>query len=314
VVPLPNFEVDKVYESSQVAGTLVTYTLTVTNTGFEAGTNVLLSDTLPPVLTYGGGNGTFDGTDVTWNFASIAPNGGTATGWFWATLPCAGQVSNEEYRVVSSDQGVDGAPGSPVSFDVLTPTITANVDVSPTYIVVGDLVDFNAQASTDGSTLTDFEWNFGDGSTGTGLSTSHSYTLDNDYTVVFTTTDICDYSTIVETPIVVHPPNLLADFQQSATLVSIGEMLYFTDTSTTDGLPISTWEWDFGDSSMPVYTQNAVHTYAEEGQFTVSLTVTDSLGYSDIIVVEDAVTVEKSISEIYLPLIRLDDSGTGSVK
>jgi PKD repeat protein len=188
------------------------------------------------------------------------------------------------------------------------------VDVSPTYIVVGDLVDFNAQASTDGSTLTDFEWNFGDGSTGTGLSTSHSYTLDNDYTVVFTTTDICDYSTIVETPIVVHPPNLLADFQQSATLVSIGEMLYFTDTSTTDGLPISTWEWDFGDSSMPVYTQNAVHTYAEEGQFTVSLTVTDSLGYSDIIVVEDAVTVEKSISEIYLPLIRLDDSGTGSVK
>jgi PKD repeat protein len=65
---------------------------------------------------------------------------------------------------------------------------------------------------------------------------------------------------------------------------------------------------------MPVYTQNAVHTYAEEGQFTVSLTVTDSLGYSDIIVVEDAVTVEKSISEIYLPLIRLDDSGTGSVK
>ncbi|MGD2158278.1 MAG: PKD domain-containing protein, partial [Anaerolineales bacterium] len=314
VVPLPNFEVDKVYESSQVAGTLVTYTLTVTNTGFEAGTNVLLSDTLPSVLTYGGGNGTFDGTDVTWNFASIAPNGGTATGWFWATLPCAGQVINEEYRVVSSDQGVDGAQGTPVSFDVLTPTITANVDVSPPYIVAGDLVDFSAQASTDGSTLTEFEWDFGDGSTGTGLSTSHTYTQDDDYTVVFTATDTCDYSTIVETPIVVHPPNLLADFQQSATLASIGEMLYFTDTSTTDGLPISTWEWDFGDGGTPVYTQKAVHTYAEEGQFTVSLTVTDSLGYSDIIVVEDAVTVEKSISEIYLPLIRLDDSGTGSVK
>ena len=45
---------------------------------------------------------------------------------------------------------------------------------------------------------------------------------------------------------------------------------------------IATYLWDFGDSSGPVTTENAStsHTYAREGVFSVSLTVTNTAGTS----------------------------------
>jgi PKD repeat protein len=52
----------------------------------------------------------------------------------------------------------------------------------------------------------------------------------------------------------------------------------FTDTSTDDGT-INAWSWDFGDggtSSLP----NPSHTFTAVGDYTVSLTVTDSLELS----------------------------------
>ena len=110
----PKFEVGKVYESSRVAGTVVTYTLTVTNIGSEAGTNVVLSDTIPAYLSGAG-------TDKTWTLTSIAPNGGTASAGFAAVLPCTAGLSivNDAYRVVSSDQGMTSLPGAPVAFNVI---------------------------------------------------------------------------------------------------------------------------------------------------------------------------------------------------
>lgn len=114
----PLFAVGKVYEGD-VAGQVVTYTLTVTNTGPEAGTNVLLSDTLPANLTYGGSDGVWTGTAITWSL-SVAASGGTATGWFTATLPITDglTITNDTYYVVSSDQGVSSPMGAAVSFEV----------------------------------------------------------------------------------------------------------------------------------------------------------------------------------------------------
>ena len=62
---------------------------------------------------------------------------------------------------------------------------TANMSLDPSGTVkAGDSVIFSAAGSSDpdGDSLT-FDWDFGDGNTGTGLTTTHSYAQPGDYTV-----------------------------------------------------------------------------------------------------------------------------------
>ncbi len=61
------------------------------------------------------------------------------------------------------------------------PTATMSVDPSGT-VKAGSSITFSAAGSSDpdGDSLT-FEWNFGDGNTGTGLTTSHTYAQPGDY-------------------------------------------------------------------------------------------------------------------------------------
>jgi PKD repeat protein len=58
-----------------------------------------------------------------------------------------------------------------------------------------------------------------------------------------------------------------------------GLTVTFTDQSYDPDGYIVSWLWDFGDGSTST-TQNPVHTYAVDGTYTVSLTVTDNEGAS----------------------------------
>ena len=51
----------------------------------------------------------------------------------------------------------------------------------------------------------------------------------------------------------------------------------FTDASTDD-VAVTGWDWDFGDGTPHATTEDATHTYAEDGPYTVVLTVTDGSG------------------------------------
>ncbi len=75
-----------------------------------------------------------------------------------------------------------------------------------------------------------------------------------------------------------NPPT--ANWSQVATGLSV----VFTDLSTpgNDNIqnPIVTWAWDFGDTNTSS-VQNPTHVYASANTYSVSLTVTDSLGRQD---------------------------------
>jgi len=297
-VVLPEFEVSKVYESSRVAGTVVTYTLAVTNTGNISGTTVVLSDTLPLELEYIEGDGIYDGTDVSWTFDSIPAEGGIDTGWFSANLPCTIEtVSNVEYRVTGSAEGVDSPNGPTVSVDTLEPTIEVGFTRTPSPIVVGQTVHFTATATTNGTELS-YEWDFRDGETGNGQTTSHIYTWDDDFFVILYAVDQCGFFIATGTEHTVNPPDLVADFDQSATEVVVGTTVYFTDTTTTDGPDIVAWAWDFGVDSDPAITQNPSHAYTEPGIYTVTLTVTDTLDYSDEEIKPNLITVSSTCTPL----------------
>lgn len=73
------------------------------------------------------------------------------------------------------------------------------------------------------------------------------------------------------------PP--VANFSFSATLLAVD----FTDSSTSpNGLPITEWDWDFGDGAGLSTDQNPTHTYAGAGTYNVLLTVFNAAGHAGV--------------------------------
>ena len=186
----PAFEVSKADSGDRVAGMPVTYTLTVVNSGDADATNVVLEDAVPASLTWTGG-GTLALNRVRWTFEAITAGGGTATGQFSALLPCTASLAivNDDYRVVSSAQGVTSTVGPPVSLTVISPTMTVGIDYTPSAPVAGDTVYFTATATTNGTPLS-YAWSFG----GTGLHAARTYATVGTYTVTVTAGDTCGYA------------------------------------------------------------------------------------------------------------------------
>ncbi|PVX25129.1 MAG: hypothetical protein CW691_05535 [Candidatus Bathyarchaeum sp.] len=61
---------------------------------------------------------------------------------------------------------------------------------SPASASINETVVFDASASIDpDGSITDYFWDFGDGTTGTGQTAAHSYDSNSSYTVVLTVTD-----------------------------------------------------------------------------------------------------------------------------
>lgn len=70
----------------------------------------------------------------------------------------------------------------------------------------------------------------------------------------------------------------IAAFTLSASQITAGESVQFSDTST--GSP-TVWLWSFGDGATSS-TQNPTHTYSSSGSFTITLTASNAGGSSNI--------------------------------
>ncbi|HNT75708.1 MAG TPA: PKD domain-containing protein [Anaerolineae bacterium] len=277
-VALPYFEVGKTYTTTAVAGTPITYTLIITNSGHISGTGVIFSDTLPVGLT--GVQGTLQFDAIRWFISSIEA-GSRMSGAFSGILPCTGVVVNDDYRVVTSDQGVTSAPGAPVTMTVAAPSLAAHITQSAPNGIAGIAQVFTGSLTTNGPAPTLWQWDFGDGETGSGENITHSFTTDGVFSVTLLVSDTCGYTTAATSLRTITPPILMAGFEQSAETAIVSTTLAFTDTSVTDGAAITEWAWDFGDETTGSGSQTT-HTYTRDGMFTVRLVVTDAIGYSDM--------------------------------
>lgn len=132
---------------------------------------------------------------------------------------------------------------------------------------------FTDTSFTENSILS-YQWEFGDGKTGVGSNPNNIYTLPGDYfpTLTIMDADSCTASWTIPTPIQATSPTV--GFNADKALICKSEEVSFNNYSTGKN---PTYLWDFGDGSTSDQFKPK-HTYITDGDFDVSLTVTDENG------------------------------------
>ena len=159
---------------------------------------------------------------------------------------------------------------------------SASFTYSPESPEYGETVTFDASGSSDtDGTIVNYIWDFGDGSAGTGMTTTHAYASVGTYVVTLTVTDndgLTDTATkdvvVIATGVELTPP--VASFTYSPESPEEGKTVTFdaSGSSDTDGTIVS-YSWDFGDENTAT-GETTTHSYASAGTYGVTLTVADN--------------------------------------
>jgi len=229
---------------------------------------------------------------VTFNASLSSPNGGNITYYLWdfgdgtyanVTDPIIVHVYDQygSYVVVLTVVDSFGLSDNASSTIIVRDYPTANFTWTPTYPEATESVTFNASSSEpNGGTIISYIWDFGDGTilTGNQPIVTHSYASSGNYSVTLTVYDDEDLSSSVTKIIVVLNAHPVASFDHSPEVPLKGETVTFNASSSydPDGFIIS-YVWDFGDGTTSVSDNPIVyHTYQQEGNYTVTLTVIDN--------------------------------------
>ncbi len=243
------------------------------------------------------GDGATQITLYSWNFGDgTAAGGGRSVTHTFTTQ----QVFNGTLTV-TNDRGLSASIPVTTAVGALAAP-TASFVFSPTAPAIGQNVVFNADqsAAAAGHTLTSFNWNFGDGATGSGFLVSHAFATAGTYNVVLSVTDDTGQKSTTSKSVTAGAAAAslpTADFTFSPGAPAVNQTVFFNAASSTagSGHTLSSYAWNFGDGATGAGVTPS-HVFAAAGTFTVTLTVTDEIGqYS---VTSKSVAVSSSVANL----------------
>ena len=198
-----------------------------------------------------------------------------------------------------------------------TDTVTVTVNEIPTAntgglyegLAGGEITfDGSGSADSDGE-IVEYLWDFGDGSTGTGVSLTHIYNEADTYTVTLIVKDDSDaLSTAVSTTATISEDTKdEGELEESVNEIPIanpgdpyeglagGEITFDGSRSTDSDGEIIEYLWDFGDGNTGAGV-SPTHIYNEADTYTVTLTVVDDSNASSATASTTA-TISRSAEE-----------------
>lgn len=136
-------------------------------------------------------------------------------------------------------------------------------------------VAFKDETVPGAMTITGWDWNFGDGATGTEQNPAHVYTVPGLYAVSLQTATENGTDSEQKTGLIGVKP--VVEFSASARSGQGALTADFEDLSMAGNLNVLGWYWDFGDGTSSTQ-RNPTHTYGAIGTYDVALTITTALG------------------------------------
>jgi len=235
------------------------------------------------------GTGTPTGGEET----TVKTTGTDGTYGFNFTLSCEPLIGT--YGIYSSSNGPPTARASTTfRVDPRYCNPKAVFYWTPLYPHVNGTVTFDASSSMpDGGTIVSYRWNFGDSTSPVTESdpvTTHVYRAGGNYTVTLNVTDSEGKWGASSQPIEVFPTfGPTANFTYSPSNPFVNGTVTFDASSSAPGwngtapTTIVTYTWDFGDGTLPVTENDPLTTniYTAAANYTVTLNVTDTMGWWD---------------------------------
>lgn len=170
---------------------------------------------------------------------------------------------------------------------------------TPLQIYGGMTVTFDASSSSaegPNATITQYEWTTSDGTHVVGASAilSHAFSTSGTYVVTLNVTNSAGLWSTTSKPVAVLPDfGPTANFTWTPPRISINRTVTFDASSSKVGwsssipgyAPIATYTWNFGDGTPVNATSNNTiqHVFALAGNYTVALTVTDSVSRTSLL-------------------------------
>jgi gliding motility-associated-like protein len=144
-------------------------------------------------------------------------------------------------------------------------------------------VNFTDASQAGSGTITQWQWDMGDGTITTTQNPNNTYTTPGNYNITLQVTNSFGCNNIItKSQYVRVADGVTADFMSN--VVSSCQAPFAVNfQSTVSGIGPYTYRWNFGDGGTAT-TANPSHTYATTGSFNVRLIVTNSGGCSDTII------------------------------
>ena len=202
-----------------------------------------------------------------------------------------------------ADAGAFGVQADDADFDILAniggglkfafraPFTRAEIEglECPSELTTGQTGSFMVMVNDDATQPVSTTWQWGDGSTGSGMTASHAYSAPGTYTVTAMTMNEGGEDSESCLVTVIEPPNppTLAGCRATPSRVDAGEQVTINATATD----AETIRVDFGDGTT-ASTLPARHAYSETGSYTVTITATNQYG-------SDTCTIPVTVGDTY---------------